>query len=324
MGRAFQQTKRLGTEFILNEAKALRRADDGALYVRLRDGTEIGARSVVLATGVQFRQIGDVPNLTALEGKGVYYGSALTEAPLTKAGEHVYIVGGANSAGQAAVKYSELVGPKGEVVMLTRSPLNKSMSDYLIDQINARPNIRVETGAVLDSVVGSGKLEAVSFSNHLTGSKATEAANSMFIFIGSAPKTHWLSEQLAVDSQGFLQTGLQAKQRSAWNLDRDPMPNETSIPGVFTAGDVHAGTAKRIITAAGEGANTVSQIHQWLGTPNAAKPMYDRGPLAANIAPKITADIPALWPAQSLNPTLGILRMSGLWGQSERTRAGAF
>lgn len=316
MGKAFQQTRRLGTEFILNEVRGLGLHPDGSLMVSLRDGSQVRARSVVLATGVQFREMANVPGLKDLHGRGVYYGAAMTEAPLTKAGERVVIVGGANSAGQAAVKMSEMVGPKGQVVMLARSPLEKSMSDYLVDQIRARPNIRVEIGAEVQSVTGSKSLESVTYANKTTGATSTKPADSMFVFIGSAPQTHWLSGKLAVDEQGFLRTGLAARD-SRWTLPRDPLPNETSIPGVFTAGDVHAGTAKRIITAAGEGANTVSQIHQWLGSEYAPRPLQSPAPHAIPVARGVTADVPAIWP-QMQPASVSLLRNAANWANHER------
>ncbi|HEY9677576.1 MAG TPA: FAD-dependent oxidoreductase [Drouetiella sp.] len=320
MSKAFVQSKRLGTEFILNEAQQLRRDAEGSLFVKLKDGSEVRTRSVVLATGVQFREMTDVPGMTELQGKGVYYGSALTEAPLTKAGEKVVIVGGANSAGQAAVKFSELVGAKGEVTILTRSPLEKSMSEYLINQIKDRPNIKVEVGTAVNEVAGNGKLESVAVKNLKTGEVENKPSDSMFVFIGSAPKTHWLSDQLAVDESGFLKAGVAIKDTDGWKFERDPFANETSMPGVFVAGDVHAGSQQRIITAAAEGATSIGQVHRWLTSPEAATGYGYGAPKAAPFAPLPTGDISAIWSGTPGHPG-NFLRNATLWGTHERSRA---
>jgi thioredoxin reductase (NADPH) len=320
MSKAFVQSKRLGTEFILNEAHGIRRDVDGSLFVKLRDGSEVRTRSVVLATGVQFKEMTSVPGMTELKGKGVYYGSALTEAPLTKPGENVVIVGGANSAGQAAVKFSELVGPKGEVTIVTRSPLNKSMSDYLINQIDARPNIKVEVGTGINSVSGTDNLENVAVQNLETKAIENKPTDSMFVFIGSAPKTHWLSDQLAVDENGFLKSGVAIKDSPAWTFERDPFANETTMPGVFTAGDVHSGSQQRIITAASEGATSIGQIHRWLSSPEAATGYGYGSPKAAPFAPIPTSDISAIWSGTPGHPGTS-LRNGALWSSHERTRA---
>jgi thioredoxin reductase (NADPH) len=309
--KGFQQARRLGSEFVLNEVRGLSKNADGSIAVELRDGTTVNGRSVVLANGVQFREIPGVPNLSAFRNRGVYYGAALTEAPLIKPGENIYVVGGANSAGQAAVKFSELVGPRGQVVVLTLSPLEKSMSQYLIDQIAARPNIKVETGAQLAEVNGEKALDSVTYTKG--DAHFTRPADSMFIFIGSAPKTSWLPREIAVDKNGFVLSGNSVKESGQWNLDRDPFNNETSMPGVFTAGDVHSGTAKRIITAAGEGANSISQIHQWLSSEQAAPPLEARAPIAAPRAAQPNADIAALWPEGDYRTNL--YGLAGAWSE---------
>jgi len=320
MSKAFVQSKRLGTEFILNQVQGLRREEDGSLFVKLLDGSEVRSRSVVMATGVQFKEMSNVPGMTELKGKGVYYGSALTEAPLTRAGEKIVIVGGANSAGQAAVKFSELVGPKGEVTILTRSPLNKGMSDYLINQIAASPNIKVEVGAAVEKVSGVNRLEQVTVKNSVTGESVTKPTDSMFVFIGSAPKTHWLSDQLGMDENGFLITGGAVKDSAKWKFERDPFANETTMPGVFSAGDVHAGSQQRVIVAAAEGASSIGQIHRWLSSPEAAEGYGFASPKAARIAPLATGDVSAIW-SQNPGHVGGLLTNGALWSNQERLRA---
>jgi hypothetical protein len=183
------------------------------------------------------------------------------------------------------------------------------MSEYLINQIDASPNIKVQVGTAVKEVSGTGRLENVTVKNLETGAAETKPADSMFVFIGSAPKTHWLSDQLAMDDNGFLQTGVAIKLNPKWKFERDP----------FTAGDVHAGSQQRIITAASEGATSIGQIHRWLTSPEAATGYGYAAPKAAPFAPIPTKDIAAIWNPGSDNMG-GLLRNGALWGNRERIR----
>jgi len=202
-----------------------------------------------------------------LQGAGVYYGAAMTEAMLCK-DEDVYVVGGANSAGQAAMHFSRYAR---RVVMLVRGPsLAATMSQYLIDQIKETPNIHVEFNSSVVEVHGQERLEEVSV--YCSTSKETNRipANSLFIFIGALPKTEWLDGTVQRDDRGFILSGQDlvrnGKRPAGWNLDRDPEMMETSVPGIFVVGDVRRGSVKRVASGVGEGAIAVQLIHQYLAT----------------------------------------------------------
>jgi thioredoxin reductase (NADPH) len=232
--------------------------------VRFGDGSEIAAHAVVLATGVDYRSL-DAPGVAELTGRGVFYGSAATEAPAC-AGQDVYIVGGANSAGQAAVFFSRHAAT---VTILVRGKdLEASMSTYLIKQIEAIDNIRVRTGTEVAEACGDGHLERLVLADRATGEQETVEAGSMFVFIGAAPRTDWLDGVVLRDERGFVRTGpdlvVGGKRPSGWPLDRDPYHLESSVPGVFVAGDVRAESVKRVASAVGEGAMAVTLVHRYL------------------------------------------------------------
>jgi thioredoxin reductase (NADPH) len=259
--RATDQARRLGAELVtVQEAVALRVEGSGRL-VELTGGGILSANTVLVASGVSYRQLNH-PGFAELTGAGVYYGAALTEARAC-AGQHVVVIGGANSAGQAAVYFS---GYAGKVTMLVRADsLARSMSHYLIEQIAALPNIDVRTGAQAIAAEGSdGHLSALRI-RAADGTETVEAVDACFVFIGAAPRTDWLEGVVARDERGFILAGADVRDRG-WPLSREPYVLETSVPGVFVAGDVRMRSIKRVASAVGEGSMAVSLIHEYLAT----------------------------------------------------------
>ncbi len=228
------------------------------------DGTSVGAHTVILATGVAYRQL-TMPGTAELTGRGVFYGSALTEA--TSCTDHdIYIVGGANSAGQAAVY---LARTAKSVTMLVRgSSLERSMSHYLVQQVAAMPKISVRTCTEIAAAHGTDHLEQLTLRDSRTGATETVDSQWAFVFIGAAPLTGWLDGVVQRDERGFVLAGpdlLTGGERpKGWPLDRPPYHLETSVPGVFVAGDVRAESAKRVASAVGEGAMAVMLVHRYL------------------------------------------------------------
>ncbi len=266
--RAAAQAARLGAETLTAQTVTNIRAEDGYRYVVLADGTEIGAKAVILATGVTVRQL-DVPGVERLTGAGIYYGAALTEAA-NYAGQHVFVVGGANSAGQGAVFFSRFAA---QVTMLVRGEgLQASMSQYLIDQIEGTPNIDVRTRVQVIEAHGSERLDALTLSTSTgdTDRAETVPAAALFLFIGAVPHSGMVAGVIARNSAGFIPTGqeliVDGKKPDGWHLKRDPFPLETSVPGIFAAGDIRQSAVRRVASAVGEGANAVSQVHQYLRT----------------------------------------------------------
>jgi thioredoxin reductase (NADPH) len=262
--RARRQAAKFGAEVLTARDVVSLEARGSARVVRFGDGSEIAAHSVVLATGVDYRSL-DAPGVAELTGRGVFYGSAATEAPAC-AGQDVYIVGGANSAGQAAVFFSRHAAT---VTILVRGKdLESSMSTYLIKQIDAIDNIHVRTGTEVAEACGDGHLERLVLADRATGEQETVDAGSMFVFIGAAPRTEWLDGVVHRDERGFVRTGpdlvVEGKRPSGWPLDRDPYHLESSVPGVFVAGDVRAESVKRVASAVGEGAMAVTLVHRYL------------------------------------------------------------
>jgi thioredoxin reductase (NADPH) len=214
----------------------------------------------LLATGVEYCKL-DIPGEREYSGAGLFYGAAMTEAT-SCAEQEVYIVGGANSAGQAAMFFSRKAAT---VRMLVRGPsLAKSMSRYLIDQIEATPNIVVETHTSLREVKGNGHLDTIVLEG--PNGLETRPAASVFVFIGAVPKTEWLPEAIARDAKGFVLAGPDLKTKAVWKLERDPYLLETSVPGIFVAGDVRFGSVKRCASAVGEGSIAIQFVHQYLAT----------------------------------------------------------
>jgi thioredoxin reductase (NADPH) len=255
--RATDQARRLGAELLaIQDAVGLRVEGAGRL-VELSDGTALSANCVLIASGVSYRKM-PAPGFAELTGAGVYYGAALTEAR-SCADQHVVIIGGANSAGQAAVYFS---GYARAVTMLVRSSLEKSMSHYLIEQLARLPNVTIRTGSVAVAAEGDGRLRALRIRDP-DGTESTTEADACFVFIGAVPRTDWLDGVVARDARGFILAGTDA-QAAGWPLPREPRPLETSVPGVFVAGDVRARSIKRVASAVGEGSMAVSLIHEYL------------------------------------------------------------
>jgi thioredoxin reductase (NADPH) len=264
--RGVDQAKRFGVEILSPQQATGVRVEGPSRTVKLADGSELGCKVLLIATGVSYRKL-DVPGAERLQGRGVYYGSAMTEAISCK-DEDVYVIGGANSAGQAAMYFSKYAR---RVVMLVRgASLSATMSQYLIDQIKQTPNIQVETRARVVELHGDERLEAIFI--HCGDSDETERvpANSVFVFIGAEPNTDWLAGVVERDERGFILTGAallrDGKRPRGWTLDRDPFLLETSVPGIFAAGDIRHGSVKRVASGVGEGSIAVQFIHQYLGT----------------------------------------------------------
>jgi thioredoxin reductase (NADPH) len=257
--RATDQARRLGAELLtVQDAVALDVEGTGRL-VRLSGGGALSANTVLIASGVSYRKL-DTPGFEELTGAGIYYGAALSEAR-SCAKQRVVIIGAANSAGQAAVHFA---GFAAEVIMLVRGDsLAKSMSSYLIEQISLLPNIDVRTNTQAISAQGEdGHLKSMVM-RHQDGSEVTERIDACFVFVGAAPRTAWLDEVVARDERGFILAGADAR-AAGWPLKRDPYLLETSVPGVFVAGDVRARSIKRVASAVGEGSMAVSLIHEYL------------------------------------------------------------
>lgn len=262
--RAVTQARRFGVEIISPQEASAIRVDGPYRYIKLSDGTELSCHALILATGVQWRTL-DIPGIERLQGAGVYYGAGATEA-ISCRDEDVYIVGGANSAGQAAMFFSKYAR---RVVMLVRGPsLAATMSQYLIDQIQKKENIRVECRTHVTAVEGDDRLRSISIACDATGETHTVPASALFIFIGAEPCTGWLDGVVERDPRGFVLTGpdlmAEGKRPKGWSLDRDPGLLETNVPGVFAVGDVRYGSIKRVASGVGEGSVAIQFVHQYL------------------------------------------------------------
>ena len=265
--RAVAQAKKFEVEIVSPQVVSRLRIEGSTPIVTLSDGTELTSHVVLLATGVQWRRL-DVPGIDRLVGAGVYYGGTLAEAFFCR-NEDIYIVGGANSAGQAAVYFSRYART---VTMLVRGEsLDESMSRYLIDQIQKTPNIEVRLRTTVVEVHGENRLEAITISDATKNQKEKVPTNALFIFIGALPHTDWLENLVKLDDHGFILTGPDLSRgegngHAGWTLNRDPFWLESSQPGVFVAGDVRHGSVKRVAAGVGEGATAVQFIHQYLGS----------------------------------------------------------
>ena len=262
--RAVTQARRFGVEILTPQEATGIRIQDPYRFVTLADGSEISCHAMILALGVSWRRL-DVLGLERLTGAGVYYGAAQTEA-LSCQGEEVYIIGGANSAGQAAMYFSKYAR---QITMLVRGDsLAKSMSHYLINQIESTPNITVKVHSSVVEAKGETSLEAITIANAITGEKQTVEATSLFIFIGAQPRTQWLDGVVERDDRGFIVTGPDLKgdrrRPKGWTQERDPYLLETNIPGVFAVGDVRHNSIKRVASGVGEGSICVQFVHQYL------------------------------------------------------------
>ncbi|NQW17420.1 MAG: FAD-dependent oxidoreductase [Chloroflexi bacterium] len=262
--RAATQAKRLGVEILLAQDAVGVRVEDPLKFVKLSDGSELTCRSLFVATGMEVRRLG-AEGIDDFTGAGVYYGAALTEAALYR-DQHVFIVGGANSAGQSAMLFSQYAS---QVSMLVRGDgLRASMSQYLIDQIDGTANIEVLSHTEVVRVAGDNHLRTITLKNNQSEDEQTIDAGAMFIFVGAAPHSELVKDVVQTDAAGFILTGEDVSREGdlAWTLKRAPLPLETSSPGIFAGGDVQAGAIKRVASAVGQGAIGVSFVHRYLAT----------------------------------------------------------
>ena len=262
--RAVAQAKRFGVEILAPQEATGLRIEGPYRYLKLADNSEISCNVLLLAMGVQWRTLG-VPGIDRLQGAGVYYGGGTSEA-ISCRGETVYVIGGANSAGQAAMHFSKFAE---KVVMLVRgTSLASTMSHYLIEQIEKTPNIEVWTQASVSAVHGDTRLTGITVQCAPSGETKELPASSLFIFIGALPRTEWLGNVVERDGRGFILSGPDlihdGKKPASWTLSRDPSLLETSVPGIFVVGDVRHGSVKRVASGVGEGAVVVQFMHQYL------------------------------------------------------------
>jgi thioredoxin reductase (NADPH) len=260
--RARRQATKFGAEVVTTRDVVGLEVNGSARTVRFADGATLDGHTVILATGVSYRQL-NAPGVEDLTGRGVFYGSALTEAA-NCAEQDIYVVGGANSAGQAAVYLAKSC--KSVTILVRAESLEQSMSYYLIQQIAGIANITVRTCTQIVEATGTDHLEQLTLQNTSTGESETVDTGWVFVFIGAAPRTEWLDGVVQRDSRGFVVTGpdLGPDQPRGWTLDRAPYHLESSVPGVFVAGDARAESAKRVASAVGEGAMAVMLVHRYL------------------------------------------------------------
>ena len=261
--RGVTQARRFGVEILTPQEVVEIKLEDPYRLVKLADGNEINCHALLLATGVYWRKL-NLPGCDRLTGRGIYYGAAKTEA-LSCQDEHIYLIGGANSAGQAAMYFSQYAA---KVSMLVRGEsLTKSMSQYLIDQIDATDNIEVLTHTEVTGVEGENSLTGLTLLHNQTGEIEQVETNSLFVFIGAKPETEWLDGLVAKDERGFIYAGADLKKSEhfrGWNRDRDPFLLETSVPGIFVAGDVRHNSVKRVASGVGEGSIAIMFVHRYL------------------------------------------------------------
>jgi thioredoxin reductase (NADPH) len=268
----WRQAWAFGTTFVYMRQAENLSSSDGCHRLGLSDGEVVTARTVIIATGAAYRRLG-IPHLEALQGRGVFYGAATSEAPAMR-GRTVFVAGGGNSAGQAALHLARWAR---QVTILVRAPsLAASMSDYLIRQIAAAPNVDVRYQAQVAGGTGdgTGHLRSLVLADTGSGTRRTVPADALFVLIGAQPRTQWLGEAVARDRRGFILTGPDLPARARGHAGRPPLPLETSLPGVFAAGDVRRGSVNRVASVVGEGAAAVPLVHRYL-----ARPPARRGPV---------------------------------------------
>ncbi|MFC7527442.1 FAD-dependent oxidoreductase [Actinoplanes sp. GCM10030250] len=262
--RARRQAGKFSAETLNTREVVGLRADGSARTLAFADGGEVSAHSIVLATGVSYRPL-TADGVDSLTGSGVYYGSASTEGPAC-AGTDVYIVGGANSAGQAALFFSAYA--RSVTLLVRGASLEASMSYYLIQQLAQVPNITVRTRCEVIGAHGEGHLQAITICDSKDGTKMTVECGYLFVFIGAEPRTDWLGDAVTRDGRGFIRTGpdllANGERPRGWDRERDPFYLECSVPGIFAAGDVRANSVKRVASAVGEGAMAVTLVHRYL------------------------------------------------------------
>lgn len=262
--RALSQAERLGAEFLTPaEVKHINIAESHKV-LELIDGQEIICKSLVIATGVDYRKL-ETKGVSDFTGAGVYYGAATTEANACS-NEQVFVVGGGNSAGQAAMYLSQFARKVN--ILIRRDDLTATMSAYLIEQIESTPNIQLWPQSEVAEAQGDERLEKLIIKNRISGEFKEEDAAAMFIFIGAKPFTDWIPERIGIDGKGFIHSGQDvvsyASKESPWTMEREPYSLETSVPGVFAAGDVRSGAMNRVASAVGEGAMAISFVHRYL------------------------------------------------------------
>jgi thioredoxin reductase (NADPH) len=263
--RASIQARRFGAEILSAQEVSSIQRNDPYRTIRLADGSELSCYAVLFTAGMEVRYL-DVPGIEPLVGAGIYYGAALTEAA-TYRGRDVFVVGGANSAGQGAMFYSRYAR---KVTLLVRGLNLKGMSQYLVDRILETTNVEVLTRTVIKEAWGKDRLEAITLGNLGSGETSRVAADAVFIFIGQAPRTEILANLVERDAQGFVLTDhdlmVNRRRPKDWIVDREPFPYETSVPGIFAAGDARHGSGKRVAAAVGEGSAAISMVHRYLQT----------------------------------------------------------
>lgn len=258
--RALQQAGRLGAEIVVT--RNVVRIDRDSRALIFDGGDFVHAKTIVLATGVSWRRL-DIPSLDRLQGRGVYYGAGPAEVQSVQ-GQDIYIVGGGNSAGQAAINFYKFA--KSVTLLVRGDSLQKSMSHYLIEQLVTKSNVFVETRCEVTEAHGDQHLEALSIRHNTTGETTTRSASALFIMIGADAQTAWLPAAIQCDGRGYVVTGSGIVKNAHWNVERDPYLLETSVPGVFAVGDVRAGSIKRVAAAVGEGSMAIAFIHQYFAS----------------------------------------------------------
>jgi thioredoxin reductase (NADPH) len=258
------QSVRFGTDFLSPQSVKAIQVQDNYKKIILEDDKEIMAKAIVITTGVDYRQL-TTPGVAQFKGAGIYYGAANTEASACK-GKTVFIVGGGNSAGQAAMYLSKFA--KQVNILIRRDKLSYTMSSYLIDQIKGVENISVCASREVMEAKGNECLEYLMIQNIKTGEIYTEDAAALYIFIGAKPFTDWLDDEIITNEKGFIETGRDLQRydnfKKIWKLERDPYLLETSCQGIFAAGDVRAGAMNRVASAVGEGSMAISFVHKYL------------------------------------------------------------
>ena len=264
--RATTQATRLGAEILTAQEVTGISTSDQYRIVELADGRTVASHTVVIASGVSVRRL-EAPGVADLTGAGVYYGAAMTEAPNYR-GQHVFVVGGANSAGQGAMYFARYA--KQVTIVVRGSNLDVAMSQYLIDQIEATPNIDVRVRSEVTAAHGDRGLESITLRNNDTQAEETVEAGALFLFIGAKPHTEFLGDTVTRNNAGFILTGpdllVDGGRPEGWTLKRDPFLLETNVPGVFAVGDVRQGVVRRVASAVGQGSTAISMVHQYLKT----------------------------------------------------------
>ncbi len=262
--RALTQASRFGVEFLSPCQVIDISTKDNYKILSLSNGPELKTKTIIISTGVDYNTL-EAKGVSELTGAGVYYGSTTAEAHSCK-GKDVFIVGGGNSAGQAAMYLSGFA--KNVFIVIRRDSLNSTMSRYLIDQIDKSKNISLIIDSVVVEVIGKNRLECVTLENVQTHERKTSEAGALFIFIGAKPTTDWIKLDILKDQRGYIETGRELFKhknfRKIWKLRRDPLPLETCVPGIFSAGDVRAGAMNRVASAVGEGAMAIKLVHEYM------------------------------------------------------------